>query len=102
MKITIEDLKEWDACKDGYRWFIDTFGAEAELGELVAKCPKVKWVCWVCYKAGWNWGDDRYTPAIAEALVKTRDAEWLYCAGVTWAEARKKDLERSKNGKYTN
>jgi hypothetical protein len=100
MKITVEDLQAWEACTDGYRWFIETLGDEAEFGEFVAKCPKVKWVGWVCWKAGFFWGDDRYTPAIAEALVKTRDAEWLYCAGLTWADDRKKDLERSKNENY--
>jgi len=94
MKITTEDLQAWEACKDGYRWFLDTFGAEAEFSEFVAKCqgPDLAfwayWVGWVCYHAGLNWADDRYIPAIAEALIRTGDAEHLYQAGRDWADSR--------------
>jgi len=125
MKITVEDLQVWEACTDGYRWFIETFCDKAEFGEFVAKCPKVAWVGWVCWNAGrdWkgsrhipaiiealvktgdacylcraglDWKDSRYTPAIAKALVKTGDAGWRDLAMQKWPDSRKKDLKRSK------
>jgi hypothetical protein len=96
MKITAKDLKAWEACTDGYRWFIETLGDEAEFSDFAAKCPLPHLVGWVCYRAGLYLADDRYTPAIAEALCKVGGAWWLYFAVQDWKDSRKKDLKRSK------
>lgn len=53
---------------------------------------KAAWI----YRAGRDWPDARWTPAIADALVKTGKAAWIYDAGLDWSDARRAELKRDR------
>ena len=56
MKITSEKLKEWPACQDGYRWFMEHFPAgEAEYQDVLnalADDDKPDYADWLMNRAG--------------------------------------------------
>ena len=51
MKITLDELKKKDACKDGLKWFKKTFGNQAEHTKIIKELEKEKdcdcWIDWL-------------------------------------------------------
>lgn len=91
MIITIEDLKKLNACEEELCWFAKKYPTgEALLEDIIRDIPvgEADWAAWLLYELGKTCPDDRYTPAIGEALIKTGDAYWLERAGAEWPEDR--------------
>jgi len=92
IKFTKQELKEWNACKEGYESFCKQFPTgEASLEKFmkwIKEINKPDWAGWVLYHAGRYWSEDRWDTAIRDVLVETKDAFSLYRAGLRWSEDR--------------
>ena len=89
MKVTVEELRKWNACVGGLDWFTSAFpSGEADWADFAASAPRKDWVAWTACSAGLDWPDSRYTPDIATVLIETKDARYLYYAGLDWPDDR--------------
>lgn len=88
--ITAKEALVWTEAWYGCNQAIDWLRSLPEDALLSLDFPELKdiWAAWWLYQAGRYWSDDRYTAAIAEALVKTGDVAGLYLAGRNWPDAR--------------
>ena len=85
-KQILYDCAEWGACPES-REFQKTLPDEIELKNW-RTLGRPEFVAWYLHRAGRDWPNNRYIPAIAEALIATGDAWYLHRAGYNWPEDR--------------
>lgn len=87
----LEDCIQWEACEEGIRWLKGLADEVITLKIAMKKNPK--WTAWYLYLAGCYWKNERYTPAIAKALIQTGEMKYIYLARYRWKSTKKKHLK---------
>lgn len=80
----LRDCQKWGACPGAIDWI----GKWDKDYISIEDVPNENWVAWYLFNAGCEWKDERFTPEIRDALIKTGDAEFLYYAGHYWKDGR--------------
>lgn len=85
----LQDCQKWGACNEAIGWI----GMWDKDYISIKDVPDKSWVVWyLCYAVRY-WPDERFTPEIRDALIKTGDAEFLSYTVRYWIDERKKGLE---------
>ena len=75
---------------EGYKWFCEKFpkGYSGSLKKLCKLVENKEWLAYCLYKAVIDFSDERYDERIIDALIETKNAEYLYFAGKYFFDKR--------------